>query len=473
MAKFLGPRCIPTAEGKWDKTKEYLGLSVVLDEKTGDSYTSKKAVPAGTELTNKDYWVMSGQYNVQMALIKQQLNAMQNIPEGGTTADAALENIRIGADGTEYATPGDAVRGQVGALSEEIYNLVSNEIEWLPYFYKLETGNLGDGGTIYKCTKFMNKFFYSLVSDYDFLFSAVGTLYGSSFISFKNNGVYVGYCKAINNKDIQYYNPDGTTIGNIIFDEFALNIYIPSYENYTDIYINSIERNSNCIKYLKNELENTDTKHKLDGKKLVVIGDSIANGAGYYGGYGKIIADSYNMTFVKNARNGATVGKHNGTSVILEWFNNTVKNQQDLDYLLIEGGFNDSWIEDSEFGTICETYNIPTADGTFCGNLNYMLYMLVHAFNTKKYGYIIVHKAGANYTEESEYYKATVNLCKKWGVPICDLNGIIPPLGLLANDDTLRTTYTGIDGVPDGVHPNESGYKQYYVPKIIEFMNLL
>lgn len=123
MAKFKGNRCIPTAEGKWDKTKEYLGLSVVLDEKTGDSYTSKKVVPAGTELTNKDYWALSGQYNAQMALIKLQLEAMQNIPVGGTTADAALENIRIGADGTEYATPGDAVRGQIGALSEEIVQL--------------------------------------------------------------------------------------------------------------------------------------------------------------------------------------------------------------------------------------------------------------------------------------------------------------------------------------------------------------
>lgn len=66
MAKFKGNRCIPTAEGKWDKTKEYLGLSVVLDEKTGDSYTSKKVVPSGTELTNKDYWALSAVYNAQL-----------------------------------------------------------------------------------------------------------------------------------------------------------------------------------------------------------------------------------------------------------------------------------------------------------------------------------------------------------------------------------------------------------------------
>lgn len=49
-----------------------------------------------------------------------QIAEMQKIPEGGTTADAALNDIKIGYDGTTYQTPGEAVRGQVGSLSEDI-----------------------------------------------------------------------------------------------------------------------------------------------------------------------------------------------------------------------------------------------------------------------------------------------------------------------------------------------------------------
>src|SRR5699024_4238423 len=61
---YVGHRYVPKVMGEWDKTETYEGLSIVTNE--GTSYTSKKRVPKGVDILNEEYWVVTGNYNVQI-----------------------------------------------------------------------------------------------------------------------------------------------------------------------------------------------------------------------------------------------------------------------------------------------------------------------------------------------------------------------------------------------------------------------
>lgn len=56
-----------------------------------------------------------------IAPLKQRMNNLtQNLPSGSTSLDAEVIDIRVGADGKTYSSAGEAVRGQVSELKEDL-----------------------------------------------------------------------------------------------------------------------------------------------------------------------------------------------------------------------------------------------------------------------------------------------------------------------------------------------------------------
>lgn len=75
------------------------------------------------------------------AVLNARMDTFTQLPAGSTSGDAELIDIRVGEDGTEYSTAGDAVRGQVSKLSESIVKMIDTENILLP---KLEKKYVND-----------------------------------------------------------------------------------------------------------------------------------------------------------------------------------------------------------------------------------------------------------------------------------------------------------------------------------------
>lgn len=70
MAKYVGKRIVPVHCGYWDSAKAYEMESIVYDRSSGNSYISKKTVPAGTDIVQEEYWALCSDFNMQMDLLE-------------------------------------------------------------------------------------------------------------------------------------------------------------------------------------------------------------------------------------------------------------------------------------------------------------------------------------------------------------------------------------------------------------------
>ena len=72
---YVGARYVPIFAGEWDATKTYEPLTIVMWQ--GNSYTSKTFVPAQTEISNEDFWALTGNYNAQVEVYRKEVEVIK------------------------------------------------------------------------------------------------------------------------------------------------------------------------------------------------------------------------------------------------------------------------------------------------------------------------------------------------------------------------------------------------------------
>lgn len=152
------------------------------------------------------------------------------LPEGSTTGDAELMDIRVGANGVTYPTAGDAVRQQNAAIKNYINNIATFTTgKNLVDPSKFEVGAIQDDGTVSTAGSWINYYTSNYIEVKD------STTY--SFLSFINGVTTTA------RKIILFFNENKEAIS-------------ASYQNVTSVHILTFSTYENA-KYIRVTTENT------------------------------------------------------------------------------------------------------------------------------------------------------------------------------------------------------------------------
>ena len=114
---YVGHRYVPKIIGVHDSSQAYEGLSIVTHE--GTSYTSKKYVPEGVCITNEEFWVVTGNYNVQVEHYRNEVN---QIKKSQDNIISEISDVKTNHD--DLKTDYEKSKVKLNNLSYGIFNVL-------------------------------------------------------------------------------------------------------------------------------------------------------------------------------------------------------------------------------------------------------------------------------------------------------------------------------------------------------------
>ena len=211
----------------------------------------------------------------------------------------------------------------------------------------------------------------------------------------------------------------------------------------------------------------------LKGKKLLVFGDSIINGSGNNNfGVGEYLERDYGVKLYKYCIGGARVGFVEGKSWVVEQVRKIIDDGVQPDIILFDGFTNDC-LGDVPLGEMSsgfdnfDIFKVGKENTNFSNCFENVLSALKKYLPNAKAMFIRPHRMGRRGEKEQILYgERAVELCKKWGVAVCDLYELS---GLDTFLPEHRDKYTNDSyglGMGDCTPPNAAGYEEKYMPVI-------
>ena len=133
VRQYVGARYVPVYDGDWDNTKTYEPLTIVTVPNVG-SYTSRQYVPVGVDISDTDYWYLSGLTSGQLLALENRVDNLEaeDITINGridTLANKVEKNILI--IGNSYVQRG--VCDQLKANFDNSYEVTHGGTGFLTY----------------------------------------------------------------------------------------------------------------------------------------------------------------------------------------------------------------------------------------------------------------------------------------------------------------------------------------------------